>query len=91
LLVPAWRSLLPPVHIAIPLPAAGVISAGLWLYDREPALPDEAMAILVFVLLNALIDYLQQARAGEDISARPSGRELKQKYNRALPSGEERR
>jgi hypothetical protein len=53
--------------------------------------PDEAMAILVFVLLNALMDYLQQARAGEDISARPSGRVLKQKYNRALPSGEERR
>jgi P-type Ca2+ transporter type 2C len=39
------------------------VSAGLWLYERESALPYEAIAILAIVLLNALMGYVQQTRA----------------------------
>jgi P-type Ca2+ transporter type 2C len=39
------------------------VSAGLWLYEHESALPYEAIAILAIVLLNALMGYVQQTRA----------------------------
>ena len=45
------------------------ISAGLWLYERNSAVPYEAMAILAIVLLNGLMGYLQQARAEQAVAA----------------------
>ena len=45
------------------------ISAGLWLYERDSALPYEAIAIFAIVLLNALMGYVQQARAEQAVAA----------------------
>jgi P-type Ca2+ transporter type 2C len=41
----------------------------LWLYERESALPYEAMAILAVVLLNAILGYVQQSRAEQAVAA----------------------
>jgi Ca2+-transporting ATPase len=45
------------------------ISAGLWLYERDSALPYEAIAIFAVVLLNAVMGYIQESRAEEAIAA----------------------
>ena len=55
--------------LVILLLIATVISAGLWLYERESALPYEAMAIFAVVLLNAVMGYLQQSRAEQAVAA----------------------
>jgi Ca2+-transporting ATPase len=69
--VPGWRKLL--AQFADPLVvlmlAAAVVSAGLWLYEREHAWPYEALAIFAIVLLNALMGYFQQARAERALAA----------------------
>src|SRR5262245_35346933 len=38
--------------------AAAAISAAIWLYERETALPYEAIAIFAIVILNALLGYV---------------------------------
>ena len=66
-----WRKLLAQFESALVillLIAAG-ISAALWLYERDSALPYEAIAILAVVLLNACMGYLQQARAEQAVAA----------------------
>jgi P-type Ca2+ transporter type 2C len=55
--------------LVIVLIIAGSVSAGVWLYGRESALPYEAMAILAIVVLNALMGYFQQARAERALAA----------------------
>jgi P-type Ca2+ transporter type 2C len=69
--VPAWRKFLAQFHdvLVILLLLATAISAGLWLYERESAVPYEAMAIFAVVLLNAIMGYLQQSRAEEAVAA----------------------
>jgi P-type Ca2+ transporter type 2C len=69
--VPAWRKFLAQFQdvLVILLLIATVISAGLWLYERESALPYEAMAIFAVVLLNAVMGYLQQSRAEQAVAA----------------------
>lgn len=69
--VPRWRRMLDQFTdaLVILLIAAALISAGLWLYERNSALPYEAMAIFAIVLLNALMGYVQQARAEEAVAA----------------------
>ena len=54
--VPAWRKFLAQFHdvLVILLLIATGISAGLRFYERESALPYEAMAIFTVVLLNAI-------------------------------------
>ena len=49
--------------LVILLIIAGMISGGLWLYERDFALPYEAIAIVAIVLLNALMGYFQESRA----------------------------
>ena len=49
--------------LVILLLVATAISAGLWLYERESALPYEAIAIFAVVLLNAVMGYMQESRA----------------------------
>ena len=69
--VPAWRKFLAQFTdvLVILLLVAALISAGLWLYERESALPYEAIAIFAIVLLNALMGYVQQARAEQAVAA----------------------
>jgi Ca2+-transporting ATPase len=70
-LVPAWRKFLAQFQdvLVIVLLIATLISAVLWLYEREPALPYEAMAIFAVVLLNAIMGYIQRSRAEEAVAA----------------------
>src|SRR5262245_40667108 len=56
---PAWRRFLrqfQDVLVILLLIATG-ISAGLWAYEQDAALPYEALAILAVVLLNATLGY----------------------------------
>ena len=70
-IVPAWRKLLAQFQnvLVILLLTAALISAGIWILERRSALPYEAIAILAIVLLNALMGYIQQARAEQAVSA----------------------
>jgi P-type Ca2+ transporter type 2C len=69
--VPAWRKFLAQFHdvLVILLLIATVISAGLWLVERDTALPYEAIVILAVVLLNAVMGYIQQSRAEQAVAA----------------------
>lgn len=48
---------------------AVVISVGLWFYESRSALPYEAIAIFVIVLLNAVLGYVQESRAQKAMAA----------------------
>ena len=69
--VPRWKKFLAQFQdaLVILLLIATAISAGLWLYERESALPYEAMAIFAVVLLNAVMGYFQESRAEEAVAA----------------------
>ena len=69
--VPAWRKMLAQFKdvLVILLLVAALISAALWLYERNSALPYEAIAILAIVLLNAIMGYAQQSRAEQAVAA----------------------
>ncbi|MGZ8455470.1 MAG: cation-translocating P-type ATPase [Gemmatirosa sp.] len=69
--VPAWRRFLAQFQdvLVLLLLAATAISAGLWAYERDAALPYEALAILAVVLLNATMGYLQESRAEAAVAA----------------------
>ena len=66
-----WRRLLAQFQdvLVILLLIATAISAGLWMFERDSALPYEAIAILAVVLLNAVMGYLQEARAQAAVAA----------------------
>jgi Ca2+-transporting ATPase len=63
--VPAWRKFLAQFAdiLVILLLVASAVSAVLWLVERDTSLPYEALAILAIVILNAVMGYLQEARA----------------------------
>jgi Ca2+-transporting ATPase len=69
--VPAWKKFLAQFQdvLVILLLIATLISAGLWLYERESALPYEAIAIFAVVLLNAVMGYIQESRAEHAVAA----------------------
>ncbi len=68
---PAWRMFLAQFQdvLVILLLVATAISAGLWLIERDAALPYEALAIFAVVLLNAAMGYVQEARAEAAVAA----------------------
>jgi Ca2+-transporting ATPase len=69
--VPAWRKFLAQFQDALVmlLLVATAISGGLWLYERDTALPYEAIAIFAVVMLNALMGYIQESRAASAVAA----------------------
>src|SRR5262249_27282247 len=69
--VPRWRKFLAQFQdvLVVLLLIATSISAGLWLYERESALPYEAIAIFAVVLLNAVMGYIQGSRAEQALAA----------------------
>ena len=69
--LPAWRKFLAQFGnvLVILLLVAAAISALLWAIEPDAALPYEAIAILVIVLLNALMGYIQQTRAERAVAA----------------------
>ena len=69
--IPRWRKFLAHFQdvLVILLLIATLISAGLWLYERESALPYEAIAIFAVVLLNAVMGYIQESRAEQAVAA----------------------
>ena len=68
---PAWRRLLAQFQdvLVILLLVATAISAALWAYERDAALPYEAIAIFAVVLLNATMGYVQESRAEAAVAA----------------------
>ncbi len=69
--LPAWRRFLAQFQdvLVILLLVATAISAGLWAYERDAALPYEAIAIFAVVLLNATMGYIQESRAEAAVAA----------------------
>ena len=69
--MPAWRKFLAQFQdvLVILLLIATLISAGLWLYERDSALPYEAMAIFAVVMLNAIMGHIQGSRAEQALAA----------------------
>ena len=69
--VPAWRKSLAQFMyvLVILLLVAAMISAGLWLYERDTTLPYDAIAISAIVLLNAVLSFVQEARAERAVAA----------------------
>jgi Ca2+-transporting ATPase len=88
--VPGWRRFLAQFQdvLVILLLVATAISAALWVYERESALPYEAMAIFAVVLLNAIMGYIQQARAEEAMAAL---RRMSAAQARVIRNGERKR
>src|SRR3546814_20358533 len=68
--VHAWRKVLAQFTnvIVIRRLVAGLISGGLWLDERDAAFPYEATASFAIVLLNAVMGYVQQARAEQALA-----------------------
>ena len=69
--MPAWKKFFAQFKdvLVILLLIATVISALLWLIERESELPYEAIAIFAVVLLNAIMGYLHESRAESAVAA----------------------
>jgi Ca2+-transporting ATPase len=67
----AWRRFLSQFQgfLVILLLVATAISAGLWMAERDTALPYEALAIFAVVLLNAALGYVHESRAEAAVAA----------------------
>ena len=68
---PAWKKFLAQFAnvLVVLLLVAALVSAGLWFVERDSGLPFEAMAIFAIVILNAVMGYIQEARAEQAVAA----------------------
>ena len=69
--IPAWRKFLgqfadPLVYLLI---GAVVVSFGAWLLEGRQGVPFEVIVILVIVVLNAVLGYVQEVRAEQAVAA----------------------
>jgi P-type Ca2+ transporter type 2C len=87
--VPSWRKFLAQFQdvLVVLLLVATAISAALWLYERDSALPYEALTISAVVLLNALMGYIQESRAESALAAL---RQMAAAHAHVLRDGERR-
>ncbi|MBV9786785.1 MAG: HAD-IC family P-type ATPase, partial [Chloroflexi bacterium] len=69
--IPAWRRFLAQFQdvLVILLLIATAISIGLWIYERDSALPYEGIVIFSIVLLNGVLGYVQETRAEQAVAA----------------------
>jgi Ca2+-transporting ATPase len=69
--VPAWRRFLAQFQspLVILLLVATLISFIVWLVEQDESLPFESIAIFAIVLLNAILGYIQEERAGKSVAA----------------------
>ncbi|HWL17088.1 MAG TPA: HAD-IC family P-type ATPase, partial [Opitutus sp.] len=88
--VPAWRKFVAQFRnfLVILLVIAAAISAAIWWFERESALPYEALAIMAIVLLNAVMGYVQESRAEASLAKL---RAMSAAEATALRNGERRR
>jgi Ca2+-transporting ATPase len=68
---PAWRKLLAQLQdaLTILLLVAAAVSLAAWIIEGETPIPYEAITILLIVLFNAVLGYLQEARAEQAVAA----------------------
>lgn len=66
-----WRKFLSQFTdvLVLLLLVAALVSALLWVFERESPLPYEAMAIFAIVILNAVMGYVQEARAEQAVAS----------------------
>ena len=69
--IPAWRRVLEQFQnpLTILLLVATVISFVAWIIERAEPIPFETITILAIVILNALLGYVQEARAEQAVAA----------------------
>jgi Ca2+-transporting ATPase len=68
---PAWKKFLAQFRdpLTLLLLIATVISFVAWMIERDTVVPFEAITILIVVILNGVLGYLQEARAEQAIAA----------------------
>jgi Ca2+-transporting ATPase len=91
--LPAWRRFLAQFNdvLTLLLLVATVISFIAWIIERSEPVPFEAIAILVIVLLNAILGYIQENRAEQAVAAlkamaAPQARVLRDGSQQTVPT-----